>query len=214
MIKYADKLEYVDNHIFISNEYRVVANSLQEIVELIKNKNKYRFFKNKRIHPYIMIKAKPLNPSNMIFKEGGIKPSYSLLEAKSLLSKHCIDRWIYLSLDLDEIYFESIDIRIIGEGDTSITNFFDYAILYGNKEYNFGDIVSIPKWRSRGRTSNIYKITEVPYPKNSIITDQIILHFGIFCIYEGQLLDNNNQTIGYVEELDPPIPVALFNNKK
>lgn len=67
----------------------------------------------------------------------GIQPSdirCTNFESKDILCRHAKFRYIYISLDKSEIYFESFELK--NSSDNWICNFeYDYEFMYGNDHY-------------------------------------------------------------------------------
>lgn len=129
-IKFIEFLYLPDEYIVIeeddNSEFKIVTTNFVDMINKLRNK-------------YISYRSR-IKLSVYNLKADGLKQygTSSFLESKNLLAQHAYHRYIYLSIDLTEIYAESFSLwnppfnisepTLNGGSDY----YYDYGLLYGN----------------------------------------------------------------------------------
>lgn len=211
MIQYSEFIDCVENRSLYCPEFRVRDNTLEGLLNKLRKSRKYNRMKQKIYS--ICIDIESLDANNFVFLDDIIGDSnLDIPTVKRFASGIARSRHIYISPDLSKIYSETI---LANNKDSSVfLGVFDYSLMYGNYDkYTSGCLVKIPLFKGMYRNNNngtTFKIDRIIHdPKTKIVTKNEIIN-GIYCIYEGVILDDAGAVSGWIEEADIPIPVSLF----
>ena len=208
-IKYSDKLDGINFRTFESYDFKIKSESLEVLIEKICKNKKYK--KKKDSIPYIQIKVESLNDDTWILLKD-IFPSkeLSMLDAKRLASSIATHRILGLSPDLSEIYFEKIHVKV--DETTSALLYFDYSLIYG--DYKLLDLskpirVNVP-WKVYEADTSYYIIQKLINNPNDTLNIDELIRDGVYYMYGGTLYDNEDEVVGYIEDVENPIPLSLI----
>lgn len=208
-IKYSDKIDAIKYRNFISCSFKTKGNSLSDLIEKIRKNKKYK--KKKDSIPYIQIKVESLDDDTWILLKD-IFPSkeLSMLDAKRLASSIATHRILGLSPDLSEIYFEKIHVKV--DETTSALLYFDYSLIYG--DYKLLDLskpirVNVP-WKVYEADTSYYIIQKLINNPNDTLNIDELIRDGVYYMYGGTLYDNEDEEVGYIEDVENPIPLSLI----
>lgn len=211
MIKYANHIDSLilssgKSRIFSSERYNKKANSLSKLVEKISRCRKYKKEKDKIIDVAISIEC-PSYKNNFVLLGDVMPETCTLVEYKKMISAIADIRMLYLSPNMDEIYSEWIDAIDNKHAPVAI---FDYGLMYSKyKKYKNGDLVKVPNWSHCDYYTNVLKIKEPRFMKDSIVKYDDN-HSTIGCMYTGIFLRENGDPEDSIWDTDVPIPVSLF----
>lgn len=208
MIKYSDNIDCIKNRKFSCKLFKIYDNSLDGLVEKIYKSKKYKRIKNNLSMICINIEC---IPNNIVFLDDiiNIHNDISILEYKKLISSIATTRDLYISSNLDEIYYEIIYTDLSEKYLYSLA-IFDYGLLYGNfRMYNKNEEIIVKNLHRSYGNDIKFKIDEIITQIDSSITERNIID-GVFCMYGGTIYDINNEPVKRLYEADLPIPVSLF----
>ncbi len=212
MIKYIDKIDSIENKIFYSSDFELASTSLEGLIENIRNSSGYEQKKESSYKFMIAIINTGNNCyctlSDEIDRIGGDK-EINIYEEKAIVSSIAYNRYIAISSNLDEIYYEVIYV-CIDDGCVGWNNYsFDYGLMYGDYEkYNELECVDIRYPHSENIDALI--ITKVESPTTKLKVSD--LHKEIGCMYSGDLYDSDGEFIAFMYTTDV-LPVSLFGVK-
>ena len=205
-IKYEDKLDAIKNRKVECKLFKIKGDSLDEVIDKIKKKRKYK--KIKDTIQYIKINIESLENNNYIFGNDIIRNGMDMNECKRIASSISTYRYLGLSADLSEIYFERIDVNM--DEDSPASLFFDYGLIYGNYDkLNNGEIIKIPWELCNHYYTSMYKLCGIESDSSKLIDIEDVSN-GLFYMYFGNLLDLEGNYITSIDEMSDPIPVSLI----
>lgn len=207
-IKYSDKLDGINFRTFESYDFKVKSDSLEGLIEKICKKRKYKKIKDDV--SYIEINVESLNNDTWILMSDIFPKELSVLEVKRLSSFIATKRIIALAPDFSEIYFEVFHVKT-GCSSSSLF-YFDYSLLYGNyKPLDLSKLVrtNVP-WEMYKTKTSYYIVERLLSDPNRIIKLEDIELHDLYCMYGGTLYDSNNEVVGYIEDIENPVPLSLI----
>ena len=205
-IKYEDKLNAIKNRKVECKLFKIKGNSLDEVIEEIYNSKKYSKIKDSL--QYIIINIESLDDDSWVYGNDIMRNGMDMNECKRIASSISTYRYLGLSPDLSEIYFERIDINMDEVSPVSL--FFDYGLIYGNyDEISYGELINIPWELSNHRYTSIYRIVGIESDSSKLIDIEDVSN-GLFYMYFGNLLDSEGNYITSINEVSDPIPVSLI----
>lgn len=202
MIKYIDKIQDIENKIFYSNIFRIASTSIIKLVDEIKNSKEYE--EKKQYGNNFLIDIINTNVEtkylNSIISEDTKDLMIDMYDAKTMLSDIAYTRKIEISLNLDEICTEKMEVFIDPSRTDCNTFCFDYGLMYGNRVYNKNDYVEL----KRPYTER-FLITNINLPNNKFKISE--LYKSSNCAYYGDIYNYNDYYEGSC-----PIATALLGN--
>ena len=210
MIKYYDKLDslYHKYFSFDSSEVSILDAKLEFIIKVLSD---MKTTGNYHGCYYIDILRSDENDT-LISEIIDNNRNYNVFEVKKLLSDIAINRFIIVSSDLSEIYCEGVEVKV--DEFSTVTSYFDYGILYGDKPFTEKDIIYTDYLdyvvMDAIRDNDIkFKIERIPNPIDSNIAGSDVSE-GVYCMYNGILLDKNNNELKVIDTIDIPLPSSTF----
>lgn len=210
MIKYSEELYSTDSKQFIFESPETGNLKSDNLDDLIKSLSSMKIKGNHIEHYFINI-FKNNNASNEVYINDIIddNKSYSVLEIKKLMSEIAINRFVIVSSSLDEIYSEEIEVKV--DEFSTVTSYFDYGLLYGNKSFSEKDIV-YTNYLNSEKNGIKFQIERLPNPIDMKIAGRNVSE-GVYCMYNGTLLDKKNNEFQIIDTIDIPIPSSTFYKK-
>lgn len=207
-IKYEDKLDAIKFRSFKYSNFKAKASSLNELIDKIKKKRKYKKIKDNK--PFIIIEIESLGNDTWVVESDIFPDELSVLDAKRLASSIATHRLLGLSPDLTEIYFEEIHFKIDDCSSTMI--YFDYSLLYGNyKPLDLSTpIRSNVPWEMYKTKTSYYIIDKLINDPNETLRIEDLNSNEAYYMYGGDLYDENDKLIGWIEPVEHPIPLSLI----
>lgn len=205
-IKYEDKLNVIKNRKIECKLFNVKGNSLDEVIEQIYNSKKYKKIKDSI--QYIKINIESLDNDSWVYGNDIMRNGMDMNECKRIASSISTYRYLGLSADLSEIYFERIDINM--DEDCPASLFFDYGLIYGDYDkINNGEIIKIPWELCNHYYTSMYRICSIESDSSKLIDIEDVSN-GLFYMYFGNLLDSEGNYITSIDEMSDPVPISLI----
>lgn len=206
MIKYYDKIDSLHHRYFTfdSPEVNILDANLEFLLKILYDMEAKGNYSG--CYYIDILNADESDNDTFVSEIIDNNKNYNIFEIKKLLSDIAINRFIIVSSDLSEIYCEGIEVGV--DEFSTVTSYFDYGIMYGNKSFAKKDIV-YTNYLDYGENDIKFKIERLPNPIDSNIAGSDVSE-GIYCMYNGILLDENNNELKVIDTIDIPLPSSTF----